>query len=101
MDIEIEGLDKLKKQLEEMADLGGGVPMVEIFNPEFMMMYTDFDSFEAFLEASPWSVESQEDFEAIPEDEFDEYVNEHTEFPSWDVMFETGGSRYFERKFGT
>lgn len=101
MDLEIEGLDDLQEQLEEMADLGGEVPMVEIFTPEFMMMYTDFGSFEAFLEASPWTVESQEDFEAIPEDDFDKYVDEHTEFPSWEVMFETGGDRYFERKFGT
>jgi hypothetical protein len=99
MDIEIEGLDDLKEQLEKTFN--EEVPMVEVFNSEFMMMYTDFNSFEEFMESSIWTVESQEDFEAIPEDEFDEYVNEHTEFPSWEVMFETGQRQYFERKFGS
>jgi hypothetical protein len=101
MDIEIEGLDALQEQLEQLADLEGGVPMTEIFTPEFMMMYTEFDSFDEMLESSPWSVESQEDFEEIPEDDFDEYVDENTEFPSWEVMYQTGAERYFERKLGS
>lgn len=100
MDIEIEGLDDLQDQLEQLAELEGGVPMGEIFTPEFMVMYTEFDSFDEFIEESPWSVESREDFEAIPEDEFDEYIREHTDFPSWEVMYQTGGERYFERKLG-
>lgn len=100
MDIEIEGLDALQEQLEQLADLEGGVPLNEIFTPEFMMMYTNFDSFDEMLESSQWTVENQKDFEAIPESDFDEYVNEHTEFPSWEVMYQTGAEKYFERKLG-
>jgi hypothetical protein len=101
MDVEINGLDSLKEQIEEIADLEGGVPMVEIFTPEFMKMYTDFESFDELLEASSWTVESQADFEAIPEDEFDTYIDENTEFPSWQVMYETGTNQYLERKLGS
>lgn len=98
MGIEIEGLDELEDQIRKLADLEGGVPMVELFDEEFMLMYTDFTSFDEMLEQSKWQVESQEDFEAIPDDEFDIYVSEYSEFPDWETMMETGSSRYFEKK---
>lgn len=60
---------------------------------------TEFESFETLLEASQWEVEDQEDFEAIPEDDFDTYLNENTDFPSWEVMFQTAAKRFFERQF--
>ncbi|ELZ15102.1 hypothetical protein C476_17992 [Natrinema limicola JCM 13563] len=41
---------------------------------------------EAFFEASPWTVESDGDFEAIPDDEFDEYVDQHTRFSGFEAM---------------
>jgi len=100
MGVEIEGLDELEKQLEQLADLEGGVPMEELFTSEFMLMYTEFGSFEEFIEASKWTVENQEDFEAIPGDDFDEYVEKHTEFSSWEAMLQTGSEKYLERKLG-
>ncbi|TQQ81870.1 hypothetical protein [Halonotius roseus] len=100
MGFEIEGLDNLKDHLEDIADLEGGVPMEEMFPPEFMKMYTQFESFDQFLEESTWTVESQEDFEAIPESEFDDYVDQTTEFPQWQTMLETGGKKYLQRKLG-
>lgn len=98
MGVDIEGLDELEEQLNQLADLEGGVPMEELFTQEFMLMYTDFNSFEEFIETSQWTVESQEDFEAIPEDAFDDYVDEHTEFAAWEPMLRTGAERYLQRK---
>lgn len=69
---------------------GGEVSLDELFNDGFMRKYTDFDSLEKFFDASPWTVDFEGDLEAdlaaIPEDEFDEYVNQHTRFPDSEEM---------------
>lgn len=75
------------------------IPFEQLFTQEFMQLYTEFESFEALLESSQWEVEEQEDFEAIPEDDFDSYVDEHTDFPSWEVMYQTAAERFLERQF--
>ena len=88
----VEGADDLKDELNRLSqnakELDGTnqVPLVELFNPSFMRRYTEFDSFENMLEQSQWTVETQEDLEAIPEDQFDRYVREHTQFPDSEEM---------------
>ena len=98
MGVEIEGLDELQNQLEQLANFGDGIPMTELFDEEFMLMYTEFASFDKLLEEGKWDVESQEDFEAIPQDEFDEYIDTNTEFPDWETMMQTGATRHIEEK---
>lgn len=106
MDIEIEGFDELQDELERLAERVLGlegtneVPFEELFPPTFMRTYTDFDSIEEFFEASAWTVESQSDFEAIPEDEFDDYVAEHTQFPSWNEMSGQAATKWAARQLG-
>ena len=106
MDIEIDTdgfKENLVNALEEETGLRFGeeneIPFAELFPEEFMRLYTEFASMEAFLEASSWEVENQEDFRAIPDEPFDEYVDKHTDFPSWEVMYQTAGQRFMERKF--
>lgn len=103
MDIGVNGLDDLEDAIDDMlGDLSLGeeneIPLEEMFTPEFMGLYTEFQNIEQFFEASPWEVNSEEDFEEIPEEEFDQYVSEHTDFPNWGVMQETAGKRYLENQ---
>ncbi|MCS4159437.1 hypothetical protein [Salinibacter ruber] len=92
MDIEIEGLDELEnyfEQLEEKAkELEGEnkVPFSELFDTSFMSEHTPHTDFVAFLEAGGFEVETQEDFEAIPEAELNEHIRETTELESWEEM---------------
>ncbi|QZP39367.1 hypothetical protein [Halobaculum magnesiiphilum] len=104
MDIDASEFKKnIEKALEEQSGLRmneqNEIPFEQLFTEEFMQLYTEFDSFEALLEASQWDVEDEDDFEAIPEDEFDTYVDEHTDFPSWEVMSQTAAQRFLERQF--
>ncbi|MFC5133482.1 MULTISPECIES: hypothetical protein [Haloferacaceae] len=99
--------DEFKKNLEKALEEQSGlrmneqneIPFEQLFTEEFMQLYTEFDSFEALLEASQWDVKDEDDFEAIPEDAFDTYVDEHTDFPSWEVMSQTAAQRFLERQF--
>lgn len=99
-------LDDLANQFGEMADnaeeLEGEntVSLRDLFTEEFMRQHTAVTSFENFIEQSQWQVESEEDFEAIPEDEFDEYVKAHSDFESWEDMLGTAANEWIVREIG-
>lgn len=98
MSVEITGLDELGDLRNRLDSVGGEVPMRELFPPDFMQNYTEFDSFDEFLEASRWEIETQEDFERIPSDQFDDYVAERTGFDSWETMLSAAGREYVMRQ---
>jgi len=104
--IKIDGLDKLQnrlKQMEEAAkelEKGESVPFSVLFSSVFMGQYTQFNSFEDFLSAGGFEVNSQEDFEAIPDEAMDTHVAKTTKFGSWDEMLSTAGKEYVEKKLG-
>ena len=81
----IDDLEELSENAQEL-DGENKVPLAELFDDGFMRKYTDFASIEEFFEASPWTVDSEADLKAIPEDEFDEYVDQHTRFPDAEEM---------------
>lgn len=101
MSIEVRGLDDLDADVDELlgrfGDDDGTVPMQDLFTDGFMKSYTGFESFEQFFEQSPWDVETQADFEALPGDEFDEYVDTQTDFDSWDAMVRSAVREYLFR----
>jgi len=88
MSVEIEGFDELQSQLESLSG-EHSIPISELFDKRFMQTHTDAESFEAFLDKSPWSVETQEDFKSIPEDKWDDYVESNTVFKDWEAMLST------------
>jgi len=98
MSITVEGAEEFGTELERrLEERDGRLQMTEVFTDGFMRTYTDFDSFTAFLEVSPWTVETQSDFESIPGDEFDAYVAEHSAFDSWEGFVKAGVREYLLR----
>lgn len=98
MSVEITGLGDVEGLADRLESLGGEIPVGELFTPDFMQNYTEFDTFEQFLDDSKWEIATQEDFERIPEDEFDEYVDENTGFDSWETMLSVAGREYVMRQ---
>ncbi len=76
------------------------MPLSELFNPSFMKEYTDFESLEEFFQESPWTVESEEDLEQIPDGPFNEYVSEHTVFSDQDEMMGKAGEEWTADQLG-
>ena len=91
-EIETEGFDELISELEEkqkkIEELDGynEVKFEDLFPPNFMKEYTDFESIEEMFDVSPFELESQDDLKSIPEDKMDKFINENTEFGSWEDM---------------
>lgn len=104
MSVEIEGFEEAADELDRLAENGGSVDGTnsisfdELFPGDFMRTYTEHDSIAAFFGESPWTVETEEDFERIPEAEFDRYVNDHTGFNSWEAMLSAAAREWLSRK---
>lgn len=105
--IKLKGFDKLKKELKKMKkaaeDLSNTkqISFDDLFNSNFISAHTNFTSFNELLAAGGFTVNSQEDFEAIPEDEFDKHIRATTKFKSWQQMLDTATEKYVTKKLGS
>jgi hypothetical protein len=101
MKITVTGLDDMKRNLRDLAkrarDLNGthSVVLRDLLTPEFIQSHTKHSSIDAWFAASGFTIESTADFEAIPDQEWDDYVRSTTDFASWEEMLKTAGSAYF------
>jgi hypothetical protein len=50
--------------------------------------------------ASPFKVETKEDFEAIPDDEWNTYIASNTSFESWEEMQHQAAGEYVAKQIG-
>lgn len=106
MSVKIKGLNELSNKLQKIQkaaqELDGTheVKMSELFPMTFMQRYTQFVSFDELLEKSGFKVDTQEDFKAIPDDEFDAYICEVTRFDNWKAMLDMGTKEYVTKKLG-
>jgi hypothetical protein len=101
MSVQIEGFEALAEQMDDLSaslDVDQDIPMEELFTDGFMATNTEFDSISDFFEESPWTIESEEDFQSIDEDEFDRYVDKHTGFSSWEAMLSAAAREWLTRQ---
>jgi len=103
---EMHGFDELQRKLEDlqrrMERLQGKrkVPLDTLFPPEFMKRYTKHAGIQDMFTASPWKVETQGDLAAIPDDEWDAFVRQETQFPSWKEMMGKAVGEYVRGELG-
>lgn len=104
--IKIKGLDKLEKQLKQMEkgakelSRTKQVSFGELFTASFMRKYTPFSSLDELLQAGGFKVESQEDFETIPDAKLDKHIAATTRFKSWEDMLSEATTQYAAKKLG-
>lgn len=101
---DIKGMKELQKTFSDLEkkinNLNDNVAFDVLFSNSFMSKYTNFSSFDEFLEAGGFNVETQEDFEAIPDDDFDKHVSESTKFSSWEEMLQEAGTLHVKKQLG-
>jgi hypothetical protein len=104
--VKIKGFDKLQKQLKSMEKSAKDLESTKevsfgvLFNSSFMRTYTNFESFDELLTAGGFVVNNQDDFKAIPDDEFDSHVRNTTKFDSWQQMLNTATEKFVVKKLG-
>ncbi len=92
MDLQIGDLEDLEERLQTAVtrigtlQAGTRVRSDDFFSEPFMRDHTQFDSFTAFCEGSPWSLEKSRSIEHAPSRRLDTYVAETTDFEDWEAM---------------
>lgn len=93
-------LNKIQEKISnEASRVSGDISFEVLFNPNFMSKYTSLKSMRELFEAGNYEINSKEDFEAIPEDEFNEHVKKYTKFSSWKEMYTKAGQEYIISNF--
>ncbi len=106
MSFKITGLTELQKDLKQMEKAAKELSQTKqvsfdkLFSASFMRKYTSFSSIDEFLNAGGFDAQSQEAFEAIPEEELDKYIANTTNFKNWEDMLGEAGTQYALKKLG-
>ena len=106
MSIRLEGFDQLKRQLNDLAERAERtdgehkVKFSDLFTTEFMRRYTDFLTLDEMFAASGFTVESTDDFEKIPDDQWEIFIQKNTLFGSWREMNEKAAHEWAARQLG-
>ena len=95
---EIRGLDEVRHKLNKLKEnarrLSGTnkVTVKTLFNTGFMRRNTKYGSFDEMVERSPFHVQTEDDFKAIPDEEWDAFIRENTRFSGWQRMLQSAGA---------
>jgi len=92
MDLQVAGLEDLEKRvgnaLDRIGELQAGtrVQSDAFFSQAFMDDHTDFDSFAAFCNQSPWPLDEVSDVQDVSRERLNEYIDATTDFETWEGM---------------
>jgi hypothetical protein len=102
----IKGLGDLSKKLDQLTknakDLGDTklASLTDILTPAFISQHTRFAGVDELFEAGGFNVNSQSDFEAIPEEKLSAFIRSESSFGSWQEMLNAAGAVWAKRKLG-
>lgn len=92
-----DSLDSFQKKLEKNSGTQE-VTFDVLFPNSFMTKHSKYSDIDSFLSAS--NINSQEDFDNVPESQFDVFVNANSDFSSWQNMQQQATNEYFAKKLG-
>ncbi|OPB16921.1 MULTISPECIES: hypothetical protein [Pseudomonas] len=87
------GLDQLLKNAKELEGTHQ-VKLVDMFNPEFVSKHSKFADLDALFAASGFKIDTADDLAAVPDDEWDKFISENTDFSSWAEMQSSAGTEH-------
>jgi len=74
------------------------VDFAVLFDKSFMRKYTNYRTFEKFLQGGRFRITSQQDFEELPEAQMDQHVVKNTRFHSWGEMLDFATDIYARKQ---
>lgn len=104
--IELKGFDDVSRKLKDLAERAESingtheVPVSEMLTPGFLARHTRFLSADELFEASGFKIETAEDFEKVPDEDWDEFIQQSTPFADWSDMLSAAGTEWTRKKLG-
>jgi hypothetical protein len=87
------GLNKLIKNIKEMEGTHQ-VKLTDILHPAFVSAHSTYSDLEALFKASGFKIDTPEDFKAVPDDQWDDFIKTNTDFENWSEMQKAGHREY-------
>ena len=72
--------------------------MSELLTPGFLAKHSRFLSTDEMFGASGFKVETTEDFQNIPGNDWNDFIRKNTSFATWDDMLSTAGAEWAKAK---
>lgn len=93
------GFQELQNRLQALGERSNAA-LTEVLSPAFMTAHTRFPTFEAFIEAGNFGVQTADDFLALPAEPWEAHVRAMTPFASWAEMQQVAGREWIARQLG-
>lgn len=106
MKVNFSGFNELERELKKLEQSvksiegENSIPFTDLFPFDFMKRYTQFSSIEDMFNESPFTINSEEDFVAIDDDEWDNFISTSTNFDSWEKMQEAAVVDWTKNQLG-
>ena len=106
MNITVKSSGNLKKKLNELRDnataLEGQhqIELRDMLTPAFVAGCSSYASLEGLFAASPFTINTLDDFKGIPDAEWDTFISSHTSFATWEEMQRGALREYVRGKLG-
>jgi hypothetical protein len=93
----MDGFKKLAKNAKDM-DGASQVQLTDLMTSEFISGCSSYENLDSLFSQSGFKIESKEDFEAIPDNEWEEFIVNNTSFDSWEEMQKTAMTAYVKKQ---
>ncbi|MEI4930731.1 hypothetical protein [Aeromonas caviae] len=86
-------LKQLESNLKKLSNTTQ-LTLAELMPSSFISSCSKFSSIDELFEASGFKIESADDFAAIPDDEWDLFIQQNTTYKNWLDMQQSAASEY-------
>jgi len=106
MSVKLTGLEQFQRQIAELehqvdaVSREQSIPLSELLNSDFLAACSTLSSVDEMFERSGFKVESEDDFAAIPDDDWEAFIRANTSYFSWKEMLEAAGVAWTKAKLG-
>jgi hypothetical protein len=106
MSVKVTGLRDLERKLKDISEraqkLQGptNVPLSELLTSEFLKTCSRFNSVTEMFNASGLVITNADDFKAVPDYQWDEFIKQNTSFADWNQMLGAAARDWTKDKLG-
>lgn len=103
IELRVTGLDAVKKDVFDKLNSVAGthtVAISEVLTEVFVAKHTKFPSVGEMFDASGFQIRSENDFSAIPDNEWDDFIRAISDYDSWASMLTAAKKEWVVKKLG-
>ena len=106
MSVKIAGLKEFERKLKDIGDrakkLQGptNVPLSELLTAEFLKTCSRFSTLDEMFNASGFVITNADDFKAVPDDQWDEFIKQNTSFADWNELLGAAAKDWTKDQLG-